>query len=163
VLRVLDQPDAPLMFGATPFKGMMPSFTRPPKDPEEAEYFTKMKPADQKAVADFLVAQANGKADKGSKGETIVSTRCTGCHRLDGETDDEESLAPELRGWASPAWIASQIHNPGSGKTYPKEAMDAELEGHMPAFGEQLTSDQIRMIAHWMSGRIAHPTATAKK
>ncbi|MFP6685769.1 MAG: cytochrome b N-terminal domain-containing protein [Polyangiaceae bacterium] len=154
VIRVLDNPDDPMMFGRTPFKGMMPSFTRPPADKEEAEYFTKITPADQKAVVDFLVAQAHGKADKGSKGEEIVSLRCTSCHRVDGETDDDESLAPELRGWASRAWIEAQIRNPGSGKTYPAEAMDDKLEGHMPGFADQLSDDQIKLIAQWMSDLI---------
>ncbi len=68
----------------------------------------------------------------------MVRQRCTSCHRLDGKTDDEESAAPELRGWASVAWIEAQITNPGSGKAYPPAAVPKDLEGHMPAFEEAL-------------------------
>jgi ubiquinol-cytochrome c reductase cytochrome b subunit len=154
VLAVIDDPDAPRLFGKTPFKGMMPSFTRAPKDPAEAEYFTKMKDADQKAVAAFLTAQARGESGAGSPGEKIVKRACTTCHRLDGKTDDEESLAPELRGWASPAWIRAQIENPGSGKTYPKGALDKKLEGHMPAFGEQLSAQEMDLLTRWLAAKV---------
>ena len=151
VLAVLDGPDDPHMFGNTPFKGQMPSFVRPPDNPEEAEYFSAMKKVDQDAVAKFLVAEAGGHGKgKGMPGEKLVSQRCTSCHRLDGQTDDDGSLAPELRGWGSVRWIRDQIANPGSGKTYPAGAMDKELEGHMPAFEEQISPQEIDLLSLWV-------------
>ena len=54
ILSVLDDPDAPHRFGRSPFKGMMPSMTRPPADPEAAKRFKPMAKADQEAVAAFL-------------------------------------------------------------------------------------------------------------
>ena len=63
-------------------------------------------------LSDFYVTQ--GKNGKGMKGEELITDRCTSCHRLDGETDDEDSVAPELRGWASIKWIELQIRNPGN-------------------------------------------------
>ena len=149
VLAVLDDPDAEHLFGKTPFKGMMPSVVRKPADPEAAALFTPMSEADQGAVADFLVAQARGERGAGMPGEKLVSQRCTGCHRLDGKTDDDGSLAPELRGWASAAWIEAQIANPGGGKTYPPGAMAKDLEGHMPAFEEKLTEKDRKLLAAW--------------
>jgi len=150
VMAVLDGPDDPHMFGNTPFKGQMPSFMRPPEDPEALEYFSKMKDEDAKAISAFLVAQADGKEGKGMAGEKLVGQRCTSCHRLDGNTDDESSLAPELRGWASVDWIREQIANPGSGKTYPPGAMSEELEGHMPAFEQSLSAAEIDLLAGWL-------------
>lgn len=152
-LEVLDNPDADHLFGKTPFKGMMPSLTRPPADPEAAKEFTPMTKADQEAVADFLVAQARGERGEGTPGEKIVRLRCTSCHRLDGKTDDEESPAPELRGWASAAWIEAQITNPGNGKAYPAGAMAKELEGHMPAFEDKVSEKDRKILAGWVQRR----------
>jgi ubiquinol-cytochrome c reductase cytochrome b subunit len=150
VLAVLDHPDGPALFGNTPFATMMPSVTRPPKDPEAAEFFTKMKQADQQAIAAFLTTEASGKSGKGMPGDKLVRERCTSCHRLDGKTDDDSSLAPELRGWASVAWIRAQIDNPGSGKTYPPGAMAEDLEGHMPGFADEMTPQDIDLLARWL-------------
>jgi ubiquinol-cytochrome c reductase cytochrome b subunit len=150
VLKLLDNPDSVELFGKTPFNGMMPSVTRPPKDPEAATYFTKMKDEDMKAIAAFLVTEASGKSKKGMPGEKLVRERCTSCHRLDGKTDDAESLAPELRGWASVRWIEEQIKNPGGGKTYPAGAMAKDLEGHMPAFQDELNPAEITLLARWV-------------
>ncbi|HVK65301.1 MAG TPA: cytochrome b6, partial [Polyangium sp.] len=65
-------------------------------------------------------------------------------------TDDEDSLAPELRGWASVPWILAQIDDPGSGATYPKGAMDPKLEGHMPAFKEKLSEKDRALLAKFV-------------
>lgn len=158
VKRVLEEPDHDGLFGKTAFKGMMPSMTKPPKDPEMAKEFTAMKPEDQNAITEFLAAEAQGKAAKDMPGEKLVRQRCTSCHRFDGKTDDEESLAPELRGWGSTAWILAQIDDPGSGKTYPKGAMDAKLEGHMPAFADKLSDADRKLLASFVQMQ-----ATAKK
>jgi ubiquinol-cytochrome c reductase cytochrome b subunit len=148
--RVLVEPDHDMQFGKTAFKGMMPSMTKPPKDPELAKEFTAMKSDDMNAITEFLAAQAEGKKTDGMPGEKLVRQRCTSCHRFDGKTDDEESLAPELRGWASTAWILAQIDDPGSGKTYPKAAMDPKLEGHMPGFAAKLNDADRKLLASFV-------------
>ncbi len=148
--RVLIEPDHDNLFGKTAFKEMMPSMMMPPKDPAMAKEFTAMKLEDLNAITEFLAAGAEGKKTDGMLGEKLVRQRCTSCHRLDGKTDDEESLAPELRGWGSTAWILAQIDNPGSGKTYPKGAMDAKLEGHMPAFAEKLSDADRKLLASFV-------------
>ena len=150
VLRVLDNPDAEAMFGHTPFKEQMPSMTRPPADPEAAKVFTAMTQADQDAVAAFLEAQARGEKAEGAPGEKIVKQRCTSCHRLDGKTDDEDSLAPELRGWASQAWIEAQIENPASGKTFPKKLAEGDQKGLMPAYADKLSAADRKLLAVWL-------------
>jgi ubiquinol-cytochrome c reductase cytochrome b subunit len=150
VTAVLTDPDAPNLFGKTPFKEQMPSFVKPPADPEAAKLFTALKPEEIDEIGTFLVGQSKGDKGEGSPGEKLVKTRCTSCHRLDGKTDDEESLAPELRGWASLAWTDAQIADPGSGKTYPKGVMDPKLEGHMPAFGEKLSEKDRKILSQWV-------------
>lgn len=150
VLRVLDHPDGPDMFGSTPFKEQMPSMTRPPADPEAAKLFSAMSQADQDAVAAFLEAQARGEKAEGTPGEKIVKQRCTSCHRLDGKTDDEDSLAPELRGWASLGWIEAQIANPASGKTYPKKLAEGDQKGLMPAYEDKLSEADRKLLAVWL-------------
>ncbi|HHH11644.1 MAG TPA: c-type cytochrome, partial [Sorangium sp.] len=163
---VLDNPDSDKLFGHTSFKGMMESVTRKPADPAAAEYFTAMKKADIDAISAFLADQAQGGKGAHAAGEKLVKQRCTGCHRLDGNTDNEESLAPELRGWGSKSWIAQQIANPGGGKTYPQAAMGKDVEGHMPAFEEQLSAAEIKLLTTWVwqqtSGAGAKPAATEK-
>jgi ubiquinol-cytochrome c reductase cytochrome b subunit len=149
---LLDDPDAAHLFGKTPFKGMMDSFTRPPKDPALAEGFKPLAANESDAIAAFLEGQARGEDGKGSAGEKLVKAKCTGCHRLDGQDPlDPESLAPELRGWASLAWIRAQIANPGSGKTYPPGAIADKLEGHMPAFEKELEPAEIDLLARWLA------------
>jgi ubiquinol-cytochrome c reductase cytochrome b subunit len=150
VKSLLDDPDAPRFFGKTPFRGMMPSVTRKPSDPQAAELFSPMKPDDMQAIAAFLAAEARGVPHDQRAGETLVRQRCTICHRLDGKTDDEASLAPELRGWGSLGWIEQHIANPGSGKTYPPAAMAKELDGHMPAFADELSAADIKLLAIWV-------------
>ena len=152
-LEVLKDPDADHLFGKTAFKEMMPSAVKPPADPEAAKVFTPMSAADQETIAAFLEGQARGEPGAGTPGEKMVRQRCTSCHRLDGKTDDEESAAPELRGWASAAWIDAQITNPGSGKAYPPAAMAKDLEGHMPAFEEKLSANDRKILAAWVYRR----------
>jgi ubiquinol-cytochrome c reductase cytochrome b subunit len=149
--KVLEDPDHDRMFGKTSFKGMMPSVTKPPSDPEAAKVFTPMAAADMTAIVGFLEAEARGEKTAGTQGEKLARQRCTSCHRLDGKTDDEDSLAPELRGWGSNAWIAAQIDDPGSGKTYPPAAMDPKLEGHMPAFKDKLPDADRKLLTTFVA------------
>jgi ubiquinol-cytochrome c reductase cytochrome b subunit len=79
--RVLEEPDHDTLFGKTAFKEMMPSMTKPPKDPEMAKEFTAMKPEDMNAITEFLAAQAEGKKSDGMPGEKLVRQRCTSCHQ----------------------------------------------------------------------------------
>jgi ubiquinol-cytochrome c reductase cytochrome b subunit len=158
---VLEDPDADHLFGKTPFKGNMPSVTKPPADPEAAKDFKPMPEADRDVIATWLEAQARGEKGDTLPGEKLVKQRCNGCHRIDGKLDEsgsEDSLAPELRGWASVAWIEAQIADPGSGKAYPKGATAPELKGHMPAFADKLAPADLKLLAAWL-----HRKATSSK
>ncbi len=157
---VLEDPDADHLFGKTPFKGNMPSVTKPPADAEAAKDFKPMSEADRDTLATWLEAQAKGERGDNLPGEKLVKQRCTGCHRLDGKQDEsgsDDSLAPELRGWASVAWIEAQIIDPASGKAYPKGSTAPELKGHMPAFGDKIASAELKMLAGWVHRAAAGP------
>lgn len=152
VSALLDDPDAPHMFGPTAFKGMMPSFKHAGPEDTDAASFKPLPEADEKAIVAFLEAQARGEDAKGTDGEKQVKQRCATCHRLDGEEPlDSDSLAPELRGWASLAWTRQQIADPGAGKTYTAGAMSEKLEGHMPAFGKELEPADLDLLARWVT------------
>jgi ubiquinol-cytochrome c reductase cytochrome b subunit len=151
ILGLFENPDADRFFGPTPFKGQMPSMVHPPADPEAQKVWTPLSAKDQDAIADFLLAQARGEGGAGSPGEALVRRRCTACHRVDGKTDDDDSLAPELRGWASAAWIEAQIEDPGSGKAYPKGAVAKELDGHMPGFAATIAPADRKLLAAWLA------------
>ena len=156
VLEMLHDPDAPTRFAKTPFAGQMPSMDLPPKDdPAAAATFKPMAAADKNAVAAFLASQAesgstNADAKTLAAGETIVKERCTTCHLYKGEGDDSgQETAPELSGWGSSAWIASQVRDPATKTTYREKARDPSMKGHMPAFADELSADDLALVARW--------------
>jgi ubiquinol-cytochrome c reductase cytochrome b subunit len=155
VLAMLERPDAPDRFGNTPFAGQMPSVVHPPADPALSATFRAMPELERAAVADFLQAEAFADAEvtpaNRELGARIVRERCTSCHRFSGKTDDDESAAPELQGWASPAWISAQILNPRSGRTY---RAGAQQKGRMPSFGGVLTPYEVALLVDLLRGTL---------
>lgn len=157
VLSMLDDPDAAHRFGNTPFAGEMPSVTRPPADPALRASFRPMPADEQRAVADFLSAQAfppeltRAASSQHEMGERLVRERCTSCHLFAGKTDDDESRAPELFGWGSAAWITAQVLNPGSGRTY---RIGPRRRGEMPAFGGVLSRDEVSLLVGLIRGTL---------
>lgn len=160
VMALLDSPDAPEFFGLTPFKGKMPSYTRPAPDAVPGS-FTPMPVEQRQAIARFLAAEARGApAGHDADGEKLVRQRCTSCHLWRGETDDPNGVAPELSGWAGLAWTRAQIGNPGTLATYRPASMAAELEGHMPRFDVTLSSQDLDLLTRFVLARAA---SSAKK
>ena len=162
---MLDDPDAHARFGATPFKGMMPSMIQPPLDqkPDDPP-FHPMNDADVKATAIFLASQSDAdgeaqgarplKRDPGqvAAGEKVVTVRCTSCHLWKGEGDDSgDGNAPDLAGWGTVAWTKAQIANPAGGTTYRSGALDPKLKGHMPRFDQDLAASDVELLARWVS------------
>lgn len=163
VIEMLHDPDAATRFKHTPFAGQMPSMDQPPKDdPAAAATFKPMPAEDAKAVALFLASQGDDPRDlpahpppardaaQRARGETIVRERCTTCHLYGGAGDDSgQETAPELSGWGGSAWIASQVRDPATKTTYREKARDPELKGHMPSFADQLSADDLALVARW--------------
>lgn len=83
--------------------------------------------------------------------EGELTRGCAGCHarfQPDApfvEGDINNRGYPELTGYGSVAWLKSFITNPGSPRHY-------DDKNRMPAFGEQLTPQEIELIARWLAG-----------
>ena len=65
------------------------------------------------------------------------------------QSDDDESPAPELSGWASRGWIRAQIMNPASGSTYRARP---ELGPQMPSFAGLLTNEEVELLVDTIRG-----------
>jgi ubiquinol-cytochrome c reductase cytochrome b subunit len=154
-LSVMEDPDAPNRFGKTPYKREMISLVHPPADPQAAKNFHPMPEANRKAIAGFLANEAAEVKDPGhdAAGAKLIAAACTGCHLFRGQTDDDESIGPELAGWGSTAWTRTQIANPGTNATYRPEALNPERKGHMPRFDDKLEPDEINLLATWVRNK----------
>jgi ubiquinol-cytochrome c reductase cytochrome b subunit len=161
VLAVLDNPDSPELFGNTPFKGKMPSYTRPAPDAPPGS-FKAMPPEQMQSIARYLANEARGlPAGHDPEGEKLVRQRCTTCHLLHGDTDDAEGVAPELAGWGGLAWTRAQLANPGTMATYRPASMAAALEGHMPRFDGDLSAADLDLLTRFVVFRAqARPKGT---
>jgi ubiquinol-cytochrome c reductase cytochrome b subunit len=161
VLGMLHDPDAPERFGRTPYKGEMPSQDTPPK--EGAEGFKPMPKDDMEAAAAFLIAQGDEPGEavpanalrkdaaRVKRGEEIVVKRCTLCHMYKATGDEADTgNAPEFQGYGSIAWTRAQVANPGTPKTYREKALDPSLKGHMPRFDDELSAEDVDLVARWV-------------
>lgn len=161
ILRVLHEPDHTDLFGGTPYKGNMPSQDVKPADADES--WTPMAKADMDAVAEFLFAEGRDPSDapassvdeaKRKKGEDLVAKRCTVCHLYKGKGDDGgNEHAPELAGFGSYGWVRAQIENPATKLTYREKALSDELKGHMPAFAEDLSREDLDIVTRYVRAR----------
>ena len=151
-IAVMEDPDAPTLFGNTAYKGRMPSMTKPPADPAMAKDFTAMKKEDVAAIAAFLAGEA-AESPTAIEGAKLVKQRCTSCHLFRGATDDDVGYAPELAGWGSTAWMRAQIGNPGTNATYRPIALSAALEGHMPRYDLELSAADVDLLARFVRQR----------
>lgn len=153
IVSLLEDPDAPEMFGTSGYKGKMPSMTVAPKDPVAAKDWKPMKREEITAIARFLAAEADEAPGKHEAGAKLVRQRCTSCHLFRGETDDAEGLGPELAGWGSTEWTRQQIANPGSNATYRPPALSTAIDGHMPRFDEKLSAADVDLLARFVRHR----------
>jgi ubiquinol-cytochrome c reductase cytochrome b subunit len=155
VLSVMDNPDDSHKFGRTPYKGEMISLVHAPADPRAAKAFHPMAENSRIAIATFLANEAAEVKDPqhDMNAAKLISIGCTGCHMFRGQTDDDDSIGPELSGWGSTAWIRAQISNPGTNTTYRAEALKPERKGHMPRFEDKLEPDDINLLASWVRNK----------
>lgn len=159
--RTLHAPDADDRFGRTGFKGKMDPVDEAPKAEGDPPQLVRGDD-ERRAVARFLAAQGDEPGDPGAPmdeatralGESIVATRCTGCHLWKGEGDDQGSgYAPELSRYGSLAWTREQIRNPSSKATYREKALEDGLKGHMPRFDDELSPADVDLLARWVRAK----------
>jgi ubiquinol-cytochrome c reductase cytochrome b subunit len=157
---MIHDPDGAEFFGRGPYKGQMQSVDVRPKDAPADQPWTAMVKSDteRKAVALFLASLGDEPGDTPTAvdatartlGEKIVSERCTTCHLYKGDGDEEGSdTAPELGGYGSIAWTRAQVANPSAVETYRKKALDPELKKHMPRFDQELSAEDVDVVARW--------------
>lgn len=160
IMQMMHDPDGDARFGRTAYKGEMPSMdVAPPGDAD----FKPMSKGDMQAAAAFLASQGDERGEPVpdgawrrdpavvKKGEEIVKARCTACHLYKGEGDDGgQELAPELSGYGSLAWTASQIRDPSSKATYRPKSVAEDRKGHMPKFERDMTAQDIEVLARWV-------------
>lgn len=138
-------------FGGTKFKdGKMVKWVKKNATPEKAE--------DLKKVIAALSAEAKLKAQVGADkadAELIKQGRalivgdlmaCTDCHSYAKKYPD--SIAPDLTGYGSRAWLMRFISNPAHTDFYGKR------NDRMPAFADKkiLDAKQIGLLADWLRG-----------
>jgi ubiquinol-cytochrome c reductase cytochrome b subunit len=160
-LAMMHDPDDKARFGNTPYKGQMPSVDVAPKDRKPTDAPFKPMPRDEmQAVAAFLSSQEpsappSGDAEERARGEKIFADRCTACHLYKGDGDlGGAELAPELAGYASVAWVTSQIKNPATPATYRAHAVDeGDSKGHMPHFESDLSPADVELLARFTVSR----------
>jgi ubiquinol-cytochrome c reductase cytochrome b subunit len=157
---MIHDPDGAEFFGRGPYKGQMLSVDERPKDIAKDQPWTAMvkNEGERKAVALFLASLGDEPGDTPvaldaatrALGEKVVSDRCTTCHLYKGDGDEEGSeTAPELAGYGSIAWTRTQIADPSSAATYGKKALDPEMKKHMPRFDQELSAEDIDVLARW--------------
>ena len=154
VEETMRDPDGAHRFGRSPFKGEMPSMTRP--IPGKEADFKAMPEADLKAVAAFVAGSAD------PRGKDVFGTACDGCHKRDGKGGDDSELAPDLTGWGTYRWLRAQIADPADGTTYKPEA--STRKGHMPAFAKDAElRDEVDAIAQWVFWKAKGTWPTAEE
>jgi ubiquinol-cytochrome c reductase cytochrome b subunit len=160
--RLLDPQhiDTPAFFGGTAHReGEMSQFVHDQLSDLDAEGKTALQEviASVSAEAELVgqrdvdaQAKADGMVERGR--EAIVDRfTCVDCHRFHDAGD--LGMAPDLTGYGSLDWITAIISNPAHERFY------ADRNDRMPAFAEseqaernQLTADEIRMLAQWLRG-----------
>lgn len=110
-----------------------------------------------------FIAKAEAAGDLEAGEEAMIELGCLDCHKF-GDTGDL-GAAPDLTNYGSVEWLKQFIANPSDERFYP------ETNDRMPAFAEypdapeknQLSDDQLRMLAEWLRGDQANliPETTA--
>jgi ubiquinol-cytochrome c reductase cytochrome b subunit len=168
LLAMLHDPDHDERFGRTGYKGEMPSMDVRPADADPS--WKPLAAEDLEAAAAFLARLGDppGEAPPPGSlradprrvvtGKAVVKARCTACHLFEGSGDDGgQGLAPELAGYGSRAWVRAQIANPSSTATYRENALDPARKGHMPRFDEDLSPEDIDLLATWVTRAVRRP------
>jgi ubiquinol-cytochrome c reductase cytochrome b subunit len=134
IMSVLLEPNAEHNFGTTEIDGMKP--------------LGKLGADALNAATEFLFAEGHQDGDPpydaelAARGKKLFENKCMDCHLYDGD-GAWMFEGPDMKGYASLAWIEGQVRNPGAESQY------GELN-EMPAFEEDLDDNDIRMVSSWL-------------
>jgi ubiquinol-cytochrome c reductase cytochrome b subunit len=108
---------------------------------------------DLDAVAAYLAGEAAAPGKPGAtadaqvlRGRSVFETVCNECHAYQGERTGT-TLAPEMYGYGSAAWIAAMIRDPAHDTLYRSAGREPAI---MPSFGGRLNDQEIELIAAWL-------------
>ena len=79
-------------------------------------------------------------------GRRVFLETCNECHSYDGEREGT-TRAPEMRGYASVAWLELMIAEPGHDTRYRTKGREP---AQMPSFSDRLTPGERTLIATWL-------------
>ncbi|MFO0908525.1 MAG: cytochrome b N-terminal domain-containing protein [Isosphaeraceae bacterium] len=156
---LLEKPDAPAYFGKVPAcDGMV-----------EWKKSSKLTPKQLDDVTDFVASFARIPTDVTAEewlnqpgvaehpGVEPFQKECGTCHVVEGLSEGGTRDAPKLFAYGSPQWIARMIQKPAAPDMYGY----LENEDRMPAFGDQLTANDLQAIVRYL--RNDYPGATGPK
>ena len=158
---LLEKPDSHDYFGKAPQCGGM----------TEWKENSQLDAAQLDAVADYVALMARTPADmtpgewldvpahKGHPGRPLYQKECAECHTFGDPALRDKKLqpAPDMFAWGSDRWTRRMIAQPGHPSLYGY----LEEEQKMPAFGPQLTPDDLEMVLRYIKGG-PEPTAAAR-
>ncbi len=137
LVALMNAPQDDHFFGTTELDEKMPSQARLGQDQlrATAEFLFSLgrEPQDPDDIDQDLVAT----------GRTQFESKCMNCHTYGDDGDFLGLGAPNLAHYGSRTWIYEQIHSPGELANY------GELND-MPAFAEQLSDHDIRMVTAYL-------------
>ena len=81
-----------------------------------------------------------------ARGRRVFLETCNECHSYDGEREGT-TRAPEMRGYASVAWLELMIAEPGHDTRYRTKGREP---AQMPSFSDRLTPGERTLIATWL-------------
>ncbi len=124
--------------------------------------------ADYEALVEFLYAQGDQKDavatddpkylrgleifEGGTLTKESLSSACADCHNLKVRGHDDKEFdygdGPDLTGYMGAAWLKRFIAQPGD---FYKSTED-QSRNAMPAFGDQLSAQDLDLLVRWMTG-----------
>ncbi len=137
IARFLRDPRAPHFFGNTKIDEM-DAYTGPQESLD--------------ALTEFLYSQG-GRPDVtqalARQGEALFDSEgCASCHTLDGVGSE---VAPDLKGWASPAWTAAFIRDPGHSRFF------GELNEMESFDAARLPEPELEALTAWLHAQASQP------
>lgn len=97
-----------------------------------------------------LVSRGREIFESGELAEGTFDMTCIDCHALTPVGEDEQlgykGAAPLLTGYGGATWLKAFIADPGSEDYY------GTTTNAMPAFGDQLTDEELELLVRWLVG-----------
>ncbi len=158
---LLENPSSSTYFGKTPDCDGMNTWKESskltPKELDEvADYVATFAKIDPETTPSEWAADPASEAHPGRK---PFRRECVDCHTMGDLADRSKKTqpAPDLFGWGSSRWTSRMIKDPNA----PAHYGYMEADQKMPAFGDQLTDDDLTTLVRYLKGQYLAPPAAA--